>query len=133
MKIVLTPEQKQQLEQMHDTERESRVCDRIKAVLLAFEGWSQVMISQALRIHESHVARHLSDYVLSEKLKPENGGSQSKLSATQTMQLIEHLTEKTYSHTHQITAYVKETFGLGTLMAVPAGYPIRLGQATHIA
>ena len=112
MKIVLTPEQKQQLEQMHDTERDSRVCDRIKAVLLASEGWSQVMISQALRIHESTVARHLSDYVLSEKLKPENGGSQSKLSATQTMQLIEHLTEKTYSHTHQITAYVKETFGL---------------------
>ncbi len=72
MKIVLTPEQKQQLEQMHDTERDSRVCDRIKAVLLASEGWSQVMISQALRIHESTVARHLSDYVLSEKLKPEN-------------------------------------------------------------
>ena len=70
------------------------------------------MIAQALRIHESTVARHLSDYVLSEKLKPENGGSQSKLSATQTMQLIEHLTEKTYSHTHQIVAYVKETFGL---------------------
>lgn len=34
------------------------------------------MISQALRIHESTVARHLSDYLLSEKLKPENGGSQ---------------------------------------------------------
>ncbi len=77
MKMVLTPEQKQQLEQMHGTERDSRVCDRIKAVLLASEGWSQVMISQALRIHESTVARHLSDYVLSEKLKPENGGSRA--------------------------------------------------------
>lgn len=112
MKITLTPQQKLQLEQMHDIERDSRVCDRIKAVLLASEGWSQAMISQALRIHESTVARHLSDYVLSEKLKPENGGSQSKLSATQTMHLIEHLTEKTYPHTHQIVAYVKETFGL---------------------
>ncbi len=38
---------------MHDIERDSRVCDRIKAVLLASEGWSQTMISQALRIHES--------------------------------------------------------------------------------
>ncbi|MDE1316074.1 IS630-like element ISVa15 family transposase [Vibrio aestuarianus] len=112
MKITLTPQQKLQLEQMHDIERDSRVCDRIKAVVLASEGWSQTMISQALRIHESTVARHLSDYVLSEKLKPENGGSQSKLSAIQTMHLIEHLTEKTYSHTHQIVAYVKETFGL---------------------
>ena len=112
MKITLTPQQKQQLEQMHDNERDSRVCDRLKAVLLASENWSQVRIAQALRIHESTVARHLSDYVLSEKLKPENGGSQSKLSATQTIDLIDHLTEKTYSHTHQIVAYVKETFGL---------------------
>ncbi|MGL0925951.1 helix-turn-helix domain-containing protein, partial [Vibrio vulnificus] len=112
MKIILTPQQKQQLEEMHDSTRDGRVRDRIKAVLLASEGWTQAMISQALRIHESTVARHLSDYVLSEKLKPENGGSQSKLSATQTMHLIEHLTEKTYSHTHQIVDYVKETFGL---------------------
>ena len=112
MKITLTPQQKQQLEQMHDSTRDSRVCDRIKAVLLASEGWSQTMISQALRIHESTVARHLSDYVLSEKLKPENGGSQSKLSATQTMHLIEHLTENSYAHTHQIVTYVKEKFGL---------------------
>ncbi len=35
MKITLTPQQKLQLEQMHDIERDSRVCDRIKAVLLA--------------------------------------------------------------------------------------------------
>ena len=73
---------------MHDNERDSRVCDRRKTVLLASEGWSQVMISQALRIHESTVARHLSDYVLFEKLKPENGGSQSRLSATQTTNSI---------------------------------------------
>lgn len=68
MKITLTPQQKLQLEQMHDIERDSRVCDRIKAILLASEGWSQTMISQALRIHESTVARHLSDYVLSKNL-----------------------------------------------------------------
>jgi hypothetical protein len=66
MKITLTPQQKLQLEQVHDSTRD----------------------------------------VLSEKLKPENGGSQSKLSATLTMHLIEHLTEHTYSHTHQIVVYV---------------------------
>lgn len=112
MKIILTPQQKQRLEEMHDSTRDGRVRDRIKAVLLASEGWSQTMISQALRIHESTVARHLSDYVLSEKLKPENGGSQSRLSAGQTMQLIEHLTEKTFFHTHQIVAYVQAEFGI---------------------
>lgn len=86
MKIILTPpQQKQQFEEIHDSTRDGQVRDRIKAVLLVFEGWSQVMISQALRIHESTIARHLRDYVLSEKLKPENGGSQSRLSAGQTM------------------------------------------------
>lgn len=43
MKMVLTPEQKQQLEQMHDSEGDSHVCDRIKAVLLASEGRSQYL------------------------------------------------------------------------------------------
>ena len=70
------------------------------------------MISQARRIHESTVARHLSDYVLSDKLNPENGGSQSRLSDVQTMQLTEHLAEKTYFHTHQIVAYVEAEFGI---------------------
>ncbi|HFG1882368.1 TPA: IS630 family transposase, partial [Vibrio cholerae] len=100
------------LEQMHDSARDSRVCDRIKAVLLASEGWSNVMISQALRIHETTVARHINDYLQSEKLKPENGGSHSRMSAAQTMQLIEHLAENTYFHTHQIVAYVEAEFSL---------------------
>ncbi len=62
---------------MHNTERDRRICNRIKVVLLASEGWNPTMISQALRIHESTVARHLSDYVLFEKLKPGNGGTES--------------------------------------------------------
>jgi hypothetical protein len=40
---------------MHDIERDSQVCDRIKAVLLASEGWSQTMISAALQIRRSTV------------------------------------------------------------------------------
>ena len=35
IKITLTPQQKLQLEQMHDSTRDGRVRDRIKAVLLA--------------------------------------------------------------------------------------------------
>ncbi len=35
MKIILTPQQKQQLEETHDSTRDGRVRDRIKAVLLA--------------------------------------------------------------------------------------------------
>ena len=45
MKIVLTPQQKIQLEHTHDSTRDGRVRDRIKVVLLASEGWSQIMIA----------------------------------------------------------------------------------------
>ncbi|WP_083600912.1 IS630 family transposase, partial [Xenorhabdus thuongxuanensis] len=107
MKIHLTPEQKRALELMHDTTRDSRVCDRIKAVLLASEGWTAQMIAQALRIHESTVSRHLKDFIAQEKLTPENGGSESRLSAEQTADLIEYLTANLMHTTTQIVAYVQ--------------------------
>ncbi|MGF1760084.1 helix-turn-helix domain-containing protein, partial [Photobacterium sagamiensis] len=80
MKMTLTQKQKQELENQHDKTRDGRVRDRIKAVLLASEGWSTSMISQALRIHETTVLRHLKDYEQSKKLTPENGGSSGYLS-----------------------------------------------------
>ncbi|WP_340617273.1 helix-turn-helix domain-containing protein, partial [Xenorhabdus entomophaga] len=107
MKIHLTPEQKRALELMHDTTRDSRVCDRIKAVLLASEGWTAQMIAQALRIHESTVSRHLKDFIAQEKLTPENGGSESHLSAEQTAALIDYLTANLMHTTAQIVAYVR--------------------------
>lgn len=117
MKVTLSPQKKKELEQMHDSTRDGRVRDRIKAVLLASEGWSSAMISQALRIHETTVVRHINDYLQSEKLKPENGGSQSRMSTAQTMQLIEHLAENTYFHTHQIVAHVEAEFGINYSVA----------------
>ena len=108
MKITLTQKQKKELESQHDMTRDGRVYDRIKAVLLASEGWSTAMISQSLRIHETTVFRHLKDYEYSEKLKPENGGSLGYLSVAQTMALTEH----TYHHTHQIVSYVMEHFNV---------------------
>ena len=48
MKIFISDLQKAELERLHDTSRNKRVCDRIKAILLASEGWSSVMIAQAL-------------------------------------------------------------------------------------
>ncbi|MDT8372188.1 MAG: helix-turn-helix domain-containing protein, partial [Gammaproteobacteria bacterium] len=89
MKIVLSDLQKKQLETQHAQTRDGRIRDRIKAVLLASEDWTSRMISQALRIHESTVRTHLAEYSVSEKLKPENGGSSSHLSVAQTAQLID--------------------------------------------
>ena len=106
MKITLTKKQKQALESQHGKTRDGRVRDRIKAVLLASEGWSTPMISQALRIHQTTVLHHLSSYQESEKLKPGNGGSECHLSDAKTQQLIEHISDYTYAHTYQIVVYI---------------------------
>ena len=108
-KVILTPDQKVDLEALHDASRDKRVCDRIKAVLLRSEGWSTKMIAQALRLHETSIVRHIDDYVKKEKLKPENGGSVSCLSAEQTSLIISHITAHTYCHAHQISKYIWET------------------------
>ena len=79
MKIFITDKQKTELEHLHDTIRDGRVRERIKAVLLASEGWSSVMIAQALHLHQGTIDQHISEF--KGKLKPENGGSDSKLNA----------------------------------------------------
>lgn len=110
MKVTLSNEQKQALKNQHSTTRDGRVRDRIKTVIHASNGWSPEEIADALLIHESTVRQHIKDYLQSNKLKPENGGSQSYLSAHQTQELIQHLTENTYHHSHEIVAYVQEHY-----------------------
>jgi transposase len=112
MKISLTEEQKFHLEVQHKFERDGRVRDRIKAVLLANEGWTYKQIGQALRIHETTAWEHLCDYLREEKLKPKNGGSKSKLNDQRTEELIAHLEENTYPSTKEIIDYVALMYGI---------------------
>jgi transposase len=65
---------------------------------------------QALRIHPETVAEHLSDWTREEKLKPENGGSQSQLNEQQTRALERHLQEKTYTKVVDICGNVAQTW-----------------------
>jgi transposase len=110
MNIILTPELKSALELRHSKVRDGYERDRIKAVLLHAKGWTIVMIAQALLVHESTISRHIKDFIDEQKLTPENGGSSSHLNNEQTKQLIEHLSDITYFHTHQICSYIKNTF-----------------------
>ncbi|KEQ17656.1 winged helix-turn-helix domain-containing protein [Endozoicomonas numazuensis] len=65
-----------------------------------------------MRKSESSINRHLDDYLQKEKLKPENGGSESHLDEEQTLQLIEHISEHTYAHTHQIVTYIAQRWDI---------------------
>lgn len=108
--IKLTVAQKEALETRHKKSCGKRESDRIKAVLLRNEGWSTPMIAQALRVHETSVVRFIDDYLNSEKLTIESGGSDSRLTDAQTEQLTQHLCDVTYPHAHQILAYIEKTY-----------------------
>jgi hypothetical protein len=106
MEIKLNQQYKQELEAKHKNERDRRIADRIKAVLLCSEGWTNRQIAQALRLNEETVFNHLSDFVNLEKLKPENGGSESKLNKAQSAELVAFLIENTFTSTAQIQQHI---------------------------
>ena len=112
MKIFITEQQKAELERLHDSSRDGRVRDRIKAILLASEGWSSAMIAQALRMHQTTIDHHISEFLNKGKLKPENGGSDSKLSAEQTAFLISQLSDNLFHHTRDVIAFVTRTWNI---------------------
>jgi transposase len=110
-KLDLTPKAKLKLELRHQVCKHGKERDRIKAVLLYSEDWSVSMISQALRINESTVRRHIQDYA-SGKLSPSNGGSASALDENQTAELVAELSDTMYHHVHEIIAHVEKTYNL---------------------
>lgn len=112
MKIILTAEELKELEIAHRTVRDGRVRDRMKAVILRARGWSQNLIAEALLISPDTIHDHLNDYVNSRKLKPENGGSKSKLSKKQEKRLISHLEKNTYTKVSAICAFIYKAYGI---------------------
>lgn len=108
----LNDQERTQLKIQHKQERDGRVRDRIKAVLLYDKGWSPQQIAEALFISDQAVRNHIDDYKTSSKLNPESGGSNEKLSQKQSEQLMVHLREHTYLYVKDIIAYVQATFGI---------------------
>lgn len=137
----LTKQEKAGLESRHKQTRDAKECDRIKAILLRSENWTVPMISQALRIHESTVTRHINDFRKG-KLTIESGGSNSLLNETQTKELISHLELITYASTIEIKDYIKGKYGIsysvpglnkwlhrnGFSYKKPKGYPYKASK-----
>jgi len=108
----LNAQEKTQLKLQHKRERDGRIRDRIKAVLLYDEGWTPKDIARVLLISDEAVRNHIDEYKTSKKLKPESGGSVEKLSEEQSQKLEAHLQTYTYLYVKDIVAYVAVTFGV---------------------
>jgi transposase len=110
--IFLNDAERIQLRTQHRNERDKRICDRIKAVLLYDKGWSIITIAEALLLSDDTIRDHIAEYNDSKKLKPENGGSTEKLSSLQSEQLAKHLQCHIYLYVKDIIVYVKSTFSI---------------------
>lgn len=110
--IFLSDAERAQLKIQHRHERDGRIRDRIKAVLLFDKGWSIPAIAEALLLSEDAIRDHIAEYRDSKKLKPENGGSTQKLSIEHSIELVAHLRSHTYLYVKDIIAYVKSIWSV---------------------
>ena len=110
--IFLSDAERAQLKIQHRHERDGRVRDRIKAVLLFDKGWSIASIAEALLLSDDAIREHIDEYRESKKLKPENGGSTQKLSIEQSNELVAHLRSHTYLYVKDIIAYVRSAWSV---------------------
>jgi transposase len=110
--LKLSESEREKLKAQHKKERDKRICDRIKAVLLFDEGWNYTEIAHALLLNDETIRQHILDFQGEHKLEPENGGSKGKLNFQQASTLVSHLQNHTYLYVKNILAYVKATFGI---------------------
>lgn len=106
----LTEDERAQLKAQHKKERDKRICDRIKAVLLYDDGWPINAIARALLLSDDSIRNYVNEYKTIKKLKPENGGSEEKLTKEQSQTLENHLNKFTYLYVKDIIQYVKTVF-----------------------
>ena len=84
MNEFLTHDERTTLIMQHRQERDRRIADRIKTILLADDGMLYVDIARVLFLDDQSISRFVLEYKDRQKLKPENGGSVSKLTEEQT-------------------------------------------------
>jgi transposase len=112
MKNFLKESEIKYLVTRHRRERDRKVADRIKAVLLSNNEFSNEEIADILLLDEDTIHRHIKEYKKNNKLNLVSGGSESLLSSKQREELKKHLEENTYTKAEAICFYVKQKYGI---------------------
>jgi len=112
MNKILNAGQRQELISLHKSERDKRVCDRIKAVIMYDNGYSLEEIAEVLLLSDEAIRKHIRDYQKYNKLHTENGGGEPKLDKTGQQELSIHLEENNYVSVKDICVYVEDKYGI---------------------
>lgn len=123
----LTNNEKEELRLRHRQDRDRRICDRIKAVLMYDDGYNITEISKVLLLSDEAIRKHLIDYHSHSKLTTENGGNYSKLTHEQEQQLIAHLEVNNYVYARDIGLYIENRYSVSYTLAGVTKLLHRLG------
>lgn len=111
MARFLTPRQREKLLAQHKSERDGKVRDRLKAVLLANDEESFCRIAQVLFVDEQTVRRHVRDFLEANKSGNDSGGSGGTLTAEQSSQLKDLLASSDVPTAQSAADQAKGLFG----------------------
>ncbi len=112
MKDFLSSDQRLELLKLHRIERDGKIRDRIKSVLLSDDGWTYKAIAKVLFLDQETVSSYVNDYKSKNKLKNNSGGSQPRLSISETDALVVHIENTLYLDANEIRNYVGKTYGV---------------------
>ena len=110
MNKILTKEERSKLLLQHKTERDKRIADRIKVVLLSDDNWSAESIAEALFIDDATVRRHLNSYKEEKRIELNHKGSEPFLTKHESELLSVHLEEECYVKAKDIQAYISNAY-----------------------
>lgn len=111
MTQILTQTERGELVARHRKERDKRVADRIKAVLLTDDGWSSEAIAKALFLDDSTVRRHLADFYDERRLEPAHRGSEPILNHEESVRLSRHLEDNLCVSVKEIREHIRAVLG----------------------
>jgi transposase len=110
----LTRNQKDILKARHRHERDKRLCDRIKSILLLDEGWSYPQVAHALLLDDDTIKRYYKTYSEDGKdalLNLNYTGKACRLTQSQLEQLKIYVKEEAPTSAKQVVNFAKNHFG----------------------
>ena len=114
-KLFLAPSERNSLKALHRVNRDERVCDRIKAVLLLDNGWSFEKVATALLLDPDTIRRYYKIYAEGGKealLVLHYSGKSQKLDSEQLKEIKAYVKEKIPSTATIVLEFIKEKFGV---------------------
>lgn len=115
MKSFLTQSQVLTLKTAHRQQREKKLADRIKAVLMLHHGFNYTQIETALLLDEITIRRYVVKFQtngIDGLLEMKYSGGQSRLTLVQEQAFKKHFQTKTAQTINQVVCHLENTYGI---------------------